>query len=88
TFILRHGGFRREPTGALALGFRHGLYCIGCCWALMLLLFVGGIMNLSWIAALSILVLLEKVIPAGRIIARLAGGLLVLAGGWMLIQNA
>ena len=88
TFILRHGGFRREPTGALALGFRHGLYCIGCCWALMLLLFVGGIMNLFWIAALAILVLLEKVIPAGRIIARLAGGLFVLAGGWMLIQNA
>jgi predicted metal-binding membrane protein len=88
TFIMRHGGFRREPTGALALGFRHGLYCIGCCWALMLLLFVGGIMNLFWIAALAILVLLEKVIPAGRIIARLAGGLFVLAGGWMLIQNA
>jgi predicted metal-binding membrane protein len=54
----------------------------------MLLLFVGGIMNLFWIAALAILVLLEKVIPAGRIIARLAGGLFVLAGGWMLIQNA
>ena len=84
---MRHGGFRREPTSALALGLRHGLYCIGCCWALMLLLFVGGIMNLFWIAALAILVLLEKVIPSGRIIARLAGGLFVLAGGWILIHN-
>jgi predicted metal-binding membrane protein len=88
TFILRHGGFRGDPLGALTLGLQHGIYCVGCCWALMALLFVGGVMNLFWIAALAILVLLEKVIPAGRIIARLAGGLLVLAGGWMLVQNA
>jgi predicted metal-binding membrane protein len=70
------------------LGLRHGIYCVGCCWVLMLLLFVGGVMNLFWIAALAILVLLEKVIPAGRIIARVAGTLLVLAGGWMLVQNS
>src|SRR5271169_189677 len=73
TFVMRHGGFRAEPAGAVALGFRHGLYCIGCCWALMALLFVGGVMNLSWIAALAILVLLEKVLPFGRLVARLAG---------------
>jgi predicted metal-binding membrane protein len=88
TFILRHGGFRGDPVGALILGWRHGIYCVGCCWVLMLLLFVGGVMNLFWIAALAILVLLEKVIPAGRIIARVAGTLLVLAGGWMLVQNS
>jgi predicted metal-binding membrane protein len=88
TFILRHGGFRGDPVGALMLGLRHGIYCVGCCWVLMLLLFVGGVMNLFWIAALAILALLEKLIPAGRIIARGAGTLLVLAGGWMLVQNS
>ena len=84
TFILGHGGFRSDPTGALTLGFRHGLYCIGCCWALMALLFVGGVMNLFWIAGLAILVLLEKVIPSGGIIARLAGLAFMARGGWML----
>jgi predicted metal-binding membrane protein len=54
----------------------------------MVLLFVGGVMNLFWIAALAILVLLEKLMPAGRIIARLAGGLFMVAGGWLLVQNA
>jgi CheY-like chemotaxis protein len=79
TFITRHGGFRGDPSGAVTLGLRHGLYCVGCCWALMVLLFVGGVMNLFWIAALGVLALLEKVMPYGQIIARLAGGLFVLA---------
>src|SRR4029078_11299454 len=61
-FILRYG-FRREATGALALGFRRGLYGIGCCGAVMALLVVAGVMNLFWIAALSALVLVEKVVP-------------------------
>jgi predicted metal-binding membrane protein len=87
TFILRHGGFRGDPAGALKLGMSHGTYCIGCCWALMALLFVGGVMNLFWIAALAILVLLEKVVPAGRIVARLAGVVFIAAGAWMLIEN-
>jgi predicted metal-binding membrane protein len=87
TFILRHGGFRGDPAGALALGVRHGIYCMGCCWALMVLLFVGGVMNLFWIAALAILVLLEKVIPSGRIIARVAGVIFMAAGGWILLQH-
>jgi predicted metal-binding membrane protein len=87
TFIMRHGGFRGDTSGALTLGLRHGIYCVGCCWALMALLFVGGIMNLLWIAALAILVLLEKVIPSGRIIARIAGALFAVAGGWMLFQH-
>ena len=64
-FILSHGGFPGTATGSLALGFRHGLYCLGCCWALMVLLFALGVMNLIWIAALAILVLLEKVVPSG-----------------------
>ncbi|MGB6541648.1 MAG: DUF2182 domain-containing protein [Xanthobacteraceae bacterium] len=88
TFIMRHGGFRREATGALALGFRHGLYCIGCCCALMALLFVGGVMNLLWIAVLAVLVLLEKVVPFGRIVARLAGIAFIAGGAWLLLQHA
>ena len=80
------------PAGALALGLRHGLYCVGCCWALMALLFVGGVMNLLWIAALAILVLLEKVTPSGRIVARLAGHRIyclrhLAAYGWLLVQR-
>jgi predicted metal-binding membrane protein len=87
-FIQQQGGFRREPAGALALGFRHGIYCIGCCWALMALLFVGGVMNLLWIAALAILVLIEKAVPFGWVIARLAGLAFVAGGVWLLIQHA
>jgi predicted metal-binding membrane protein len=86
-FILRYG-FRHELGGALALGFRHGLFCIGCCWALMALLFVVGVMNLFWIAVLSALVLVERVVPFGRVIPRLAGIAFVAGGAWLLTQNA
>jgi predicted metal-binding membrane protein len=83
-FIQRHGGFRRSAKGSLGLGIRHGVYCVGCCWALMALLFVGGVMNLLWIALLTIFVLLEKIIPTGRMIPWVAGGVLVGSGGWLL----
>lgn len=86
TFIMRHGGFRREAAGALTLGFRHGLYCIGCCWALMLLLFVGGIMNLLWIAALAMLVLFEKTVPFGKSVSRVAGVAFIAMGAWLLLH--
>jgi predicted metal-binding membrane protein len=86
TFLMRHGGFRPDPRGALALGLRHGLYCIGCCWALMLLLFVGGIMNVLWIAALAMLVLLEKAAPFGHFIPRVAGSAFIAAGAWLLLH--
>jgi predicted metal-binding membrane protein len=79
-FLQRHGGFQRDPWGSLKLGLKHGLACIGCCWALMMLLFVGGVMNLLWIAALSILVLLEKLVPFGRFMPRVVGLVLVAAG--------
>ena len=82
SFIQRCGGFRREPGGAVRLGLRHGLYCIGCCWVLMLLLFAGGVMALPWIAALTIVVLVEKVAPGGPTIARVAGVLLAGVGLW------
>ncbi len=79
SFIQRHGGFRPQRIAALGLGLRHGVYCIGCCWALMILLFVAGVMNLLWIAALGALVLAEKLIP-GRLFQRITGILLILAG--------
>ena len=77
SFIQQHGGFSATQSGALKLGLRHGLYCVGCCWALMLLLFVGGVMNTLWIAGLTVLILLEKLIPTGRLIPRFAGVLLI-----------
>jgi predicted metal-binding membrane protein len=86
-FIQHQGGFRRAPAAALKLGFRHGIYCVGCCWTLMALLFVGGVMNLLWIAALAILVLAEKVMPFGTVISRLAGAACIAAGVWLLVQN-
>jgi len=79
-FIQRHGGFQREALPSLRLGLQHGLYCIGCCWALMLLLFVGGVMNLVWIAGLAAVVLLEKVLSDGRNVSRLVGAGLVIGG--------
>ena len=86
-FIQHQGGFRRAPAAALTLGFRHGIYCVGCCWTLMALLFVGGVMNLLWIAALAILVLAEKVMPFGTVISRLAGSACIAAGVWILVQS-
>jgi predicted metal-binding membrane protein len=83
-FLLRHGGFRRDAPGALMLGLRHGVYCVGWCWTLMALLLVGGIMNVLWIVLLAVLVLFEKVTSSGRLIARVAGAVLIVAGAWLL----
>jgi len=83
-FIQRNGGFRSDAKGSIILGARHGIYCIGCCWTLMAILFVGGVMNFLWIAALSILVLVEKIIPAGRLISRVAGFGFIVGGAWLL----
>jgi predicted metal-binding membrane protein len=85
-FIQRRGGFRGNALGSLALGTRHGIYCVGCCWVLMALLFVGGVMNVLWIAAIAIFVLAEKVIPAGRVISRVAGAGFFAWGVWLLTQ--
>ncbi|WP_423066040.1 DUF2182 domain-containing protein [Devosia sp. CN2-171] len=83
-FIQEHGGFRRDAAGSLRLGLLHGLYCVGCCWALMVLLFVGGVMNPVWIAGIVALVLVEKLAPAARWVSRGAGALLLGAGVWVL----
>jgi len=79
------GHWRKGRQGALRMGLRHGLYCVGCCWFLMLLLFVGGIMNLVWIAGLAILVLLEKLLPAGIPVARGSAVLMLLCGAYLLL---
>jgi predicted metal-binding membrane protein len=85
-FFLGHH-WRPGQAGAFLMGLHHGLYCVGCCWVLMALLFVFGVMNLLWIAALALFVLFEKVVPWGEALSRatavlLAGaGVLVIAAG-------
>ncbi|RNF86254.1 DUF2182 domain-containing protein [Lysobacter psychrotolerans] len=83
-FLSRH--WRPGPRGAIRLGVVHGAYCIGCCWMLMVLLFVGGVMNLAWIAALSLLVLAEKVLAKGRWVGYCAGVVLMAWGAVILLQ--
>jgi predicted metal-binding membrane protein len=78
TFISAH--WRPGLLGGLRMGAEHGLYCLGCCWALMLLLFVGGVMNILWIAGLAALVLVQKLLPHGAWSARLTGAVAVIAG--------
>lgn len=80
-FVSRH--WRQGPTGALRMGMEHGLYCVGCCWMLMALLFVGGVMSLLWIAVIMIFVLVEKLAPQGVRAAQLGGVALLLMGGWL-----
>jgi predicted metal-binding membrane protein len=79
--------WRDGTNGAFRMGFRHGAYCLGCCWALMCVLLVVGVMNLLWIAALAILVLMEKTGPAGAVVARAAGVVLVAAGVMAVVSS-
>jgi predicted metal-binding membrane protein len=74
--------WREGRGGAFVMGLRHGLYCLGCCWALMSLLFVLGVMNLAWIAVLAVIVLAEKVVPGGTWLSRGLGALLAVWGAW------
>jgi predicted metal-binding membrane protein len=79
--------FRPGTRAALLMGFRHGAYCTGCCWILMALLFAVGVMNLVWVAGLSVFVLLEKLAPRGEWTARLGGVLLAAAGLWRIFSD-
>jgi len=79
--------WREGRAGAFVMGFRHGLYCLGCCWALMALLFVAGVMNLLWVAAIAVVVLVEKVVPRGDLVGRLAGVVFVAAGGLLVARG-
>lgn len=76
--------WREGTAGALRMGFRHGAYCLGCCWVLMGLLFVTGVMNLLWVAVIALFVLLEKVAPGGVVVGRVGSVALILAGVVML----
>ncbi len=69
------------------MGLEHGAFCVGCCWFLMGLLFVGGVMNLLWVAAIAAFVLIEKVLPFGAHAGRFSGALLVLAGLFVFWQS-
>lgn len=70
--------WREGPRGTLRMGLHHGAYCVGCCWALMALLFVGGVMDLLWVAGLAVFVLLEKAVARGPWISRVSGVALIL----------
>jgi predicted metal-binding membrane protein len=78
-FITTH--WRPGSIGAFKMGLSHGAFCLGCCWILMSLLFVGGVMNLFWIAVITLFVLLEKVLPFGDVGGRVMGMLMITAGG-------
>ena len=83
-FLSRH--WRPGATGAFRMGLGHGAYCLGCCWGLMALLFFGGIMNLYWVIGLAVLVLLEKLLPAGQALAY-GTGAIFLSGGIYLLSS-
>ncbi len=80
SFLTSH--WRDDASGALSIGLHHGAYCVGCCWMLMLLLFVTGVMNLVWVALIAAFVLAEKVVPAWMAVTvgRVAGAALVIWG--------
>jgi len=75
-FLSAH--WREGISGGLTMGVRHGAFCVGCCWALMALLFVAGVMNLVWVAAIATFVLVEKLAPQGRVVGRATGLVLIL----------
>jgi predicted metal-binding membrane protein len=77
--------WREGARGALAMGLRHGSYCVGCCWLLMALLFVAGVMNLVWVATLSLIVLAERLAPGATAFARTTGLAMIGVGGWLLL---
>ncbi len=81
-FVLNE--WREGRWGAFLMGLKHGSYCTGCCWSLMALLFIAGVMNLLWVAAIAGFILLEKVAPAGHRMGR-AAGVLMVAGGVVLL---
>ncbi|QEM82309.1 DUF2182 domain-containing protein [Halomonas binhaiensis] len=83
-WLPRH--MRPGRLGALHMGMEHGIYCLGCCWVLMLLLFVGGVMNLIWVAALALLVLAQKLVPGTLVLTRITAAVLVASGIVLLVH--
>jgi len=83
-FLMSH--WREGTGGAFQMGLRHGLYCLGCCWALMALLFAVGVMNLIWVAVLTVFILAERVGQGGAVVARV-GGVVMIGLGVFLIAT-
>jgi predicted metal-binding membrane protein len=78
------GGWREGEAGALRMGVEHGLYCVGCCWGLMLALFALGVMSLTWMAAIAAVIFVQKVLPYGQRLTGLVALALVAAGIWVM----
>jgi predicted metal-binding membrane protein len=78
SFLMSY--WREGRWAPFILGLKHGTYCVGCCWLLMVLLFVAGVMNLFWMVGIAVFVLVEKAAPNGDLIGRIAGGMLIVAG--------
>ncbi|MCZ6724395.1 MAG: DUF2182 domain-containing protein [Gammaproteobacteria bacterium] len=83
SFLMAH--WHEGTVGAMRMGLHHGAYCLGCCWMLMALLFVLGVMNLPWVAVLTVIVLAEKALPRGIWLSRMLGGFLVIWGSWLIV---
>ena len=79
--------WRDGDIGAAKMGLSHGAYCLGCCWLLMALLFIGGVMNLFWVALIALLVLAEKVLPRGDLLGRLGGVAMLLLAAYMTLPG-
>ena len=83
-FLSRH--YQPGPLGAFRIGVLHGAYCVGCCWLLMVLLFVGGVMNLVWVAGLTLLIAAEKLLPGGTWLVRIAGVAMIIWGTSLILD--
>ena len=86
SFLRRH--YRRGAGGAFSLGARHGMFCVGCCWALMLVMFAAGAASLIWMAALTALMVHEKTRPSGARTVPLTGVVLLAAGSTLMLWGA
>lgn len=84
-FVLNH--WRDGASGALRMGLEHGLYCLGCCWFLMALMFAAGIMSLLWMAVIAVFILFEKLLPAGTWLARAGGAAMLGFGVYLLVAG-
>ncbi len=82
-----HRKWKDGKTGAFKMGVENGLFCLGCCWILMVLLFVSGIMNLLWIALIAFFVLVEKLLPGSKWISKIAGVVLIVYGMYLIFYK-
>ena len=83
-FLTTH--WRNGRVGVLRMGVDHGTYCVGCCWFLMAMLFFGGVMNLLWVGAIAIFVMVEKLMPRGQLLARVSGALMLAYAGYLVAE--